>query len=142
MLSAEIKTVFFQSALLMVLLRFMLSVFSFGTIRRHVVSFIANQNNAVSQRKKCSRRDIVVAVKLASKYFLATNRCLIESIVLWGLFKRQGYPANLRIGIRKDAGAALNAHAWVESEGIIAIGWLPDLSRFILLPPLKWEKVG
>jgi len=141
MLPADIKIIFAQSVLLIVLLRFMLSFFSFGNVRRYISTHILqDEKGQRSGKRKHSRKDMVLGVKLASKYLLRVNRCLIESIVLWVLFKRHGYPADLHIGIRKDARAQLNGHAWVESEGIIAIGWLPDLSKFVMLPPLKWKK--
>ncbi|MGE5154676.1 MAG: lasso peptide biosynthesis B2 protein [Bdellovibrio bacteriovorus] len=43
--------------------------------------------------------------------------CLRQSLALWWLLRRRGIPAELRIGVRKEAGE-LQAHAWVESEGV------------------------
>jgi Transglutaminase-like superfamily len=44
--------------------------------------------------------------------------CLEESVVLLWLLARQGIPAQLRIGVRKQL-EALEAHAWVESGGVV-----------------------
>jgi hypothetical protein len=41
--------------------------------------------------------------------------CLHQSWVLWWLLRRQGIPAELRIGVRKPA-SQLEAHAWVEYQ--------------------------
>jgi hypothetical protein len=43
--------------------------------------------------------------------------CLRQSLALWWLLKRRGIEAALRIGVRKEGGA-LQAHAWVEHEGV------------------------
>ncbi len=42
--------------------------------------------------------------------------CLRQSLALWWLLRRRGLVADLRIGVRKDAGN-LQAHAWVEHRG-------------------------
>jgi hypothetical protein len=44
--------------------------------------------------------------------------CLPRSLTLWWLLRRQGIATELRIGVRKAAGA-LEAHAWVEYQGLI-----------------------
>jgi Transglutaminase-like superfamily len=44
--------------------------------------------------------------------------CLEQSVVLLWLLARQGIPAQLRIGVRKQP-EALEAHAWVESGGVV-----------------------
>lgn len=47
--------------------------------------------------------------------FFKTN-CLEQSLVLWQLLQRHGFPAELKIGARKEAGQ-FEAHAWVELNG-------------------------
>ncbi len=42
--------------------------------------------------------------------------CLPRSLVLWWLLRRRGIDAELRIGVRKEAGQ-FQAHAWVEYRG-------------------------
>jgi hypothetical protein len=42
--------------------------------------------------------------------------CLVESLTLWWLLRRQGILSHIRIGIRKDRGK-FQAHAWVEYRG-------------------------
>ena len=43
--------------------------------------------------------------------------CLRQSLALWWLLKRRGIDTELRIGVRKEGGA-LQAHAWVEHDGV------------------------
>ncbi len=42
--------------------------------------------------------------------------CLSEALVLDGLLRHQGLASDLRVGVRKSAGA-VEAHAWVEHTG-------------------------
>jgi hypothetical protein len=44
--------------------------------------------------------------------------CLPRSLVLWWLLRRRGIDADLRIGVRKEAGQ-LQGHAWVEYRGAV-----------------------
>ena len=45
------------------------------------------------------------------------RNCLVDALTLWWLLRRQGIVSDIRIGVRKDAGA-LDAHAWVECGGL------------------------
>ena len=50
---------------------------------------------------------------------------------------RAGLPADLRIGVMKEASGKLLAHAWVESDGRIVVGNLPGgVGLYTPLPTL------
>lgn len=53
--------------------------------------------------------------------------CLTRSLLLEWLLRRRGVPGQLRIGVRLD-GAALDAHAWVEVEGV-PVNDKPDIAQ-------------
>lgn len=55
-------------------------------------------------------------VRAALRYSPSQFTCLEESLTLWYLLLRQGIPACLRIGVRKEK-EKFEAHAWVEHEG-------------------------
>jgi hypothetical protein len=55
-------------------------------------------------------------VNLADRHGLVHPSCLAKSLTLWWLLRREGIPANLRIGIRKE-NEKFEAHAWVERDG-------------------------
>lgn len=44
------------------------------------------------------------------------SRCLLESLTLWYLLRRNGHPADLLLGARTLLGP-FEAHAWVELDG-------------------------
>jgi len=56
--------------------------------------------------------------------------CLEKSLALWWLLRRHRIPANLRIGACKD-GDVFEAHAWVESDGVILSESAADHNRFV-----------
>ena len=69
--------------------------------------------------------------------------CLPQALAAEALLKRGGLPADLRIGVRKDASGKLLAHAWVESEGRIVVGDLPGgVDVYTRLPtlPTVWPE--
>lgn len=43
--------------------------------------------------------------------------CLKRGIVLYHMLRRAGRPVSLHIGVRKDKGGALQAHAWLVRDG-------------------------
>jgi hypothetical protein len=53
------------------------------------------------------------------------------------LLHRHGYASRVQVGVAHTPEGAVEAHAWVEHEGRILIGALPDLVRFVPLPALK-----
>lgn len=55
-------------------------------------------------------------VDSAARHCLVVTNCLPQSLVLWWWLCREGFEAELRIGVRK-AGQTMEAHAWVELFG-------------------------
>jgi hypothetical protein len=55
-------------------------------------------------------------VGVASR-FIPGARCLARAMAAQLLLARAGHLADLRIGVRKD-GNSLDAHAWLEFEGV------------------------
>jgi hypothetical protein len=80
---------------------------------------------------------IVWAVNVTSRCMPYGVKCLARALTTHVLMNRYGYSPELRIGVAKDEEGKLEAHAWVEYQGEVAIGNLKDLSRFIPLPSLE-----
>ncbi|GAB4150634.1 MAG: hypothetical protein Fur0021_13490 [Candidatus Promineifilaceae bacterium] len=57
-------------------------------------------------------------VNSAAAYAPFPTTCLARSLFLWGWLRQLDVPANLRLGVRKQAGTLL-AHAWVEYAGVV-----------------------
>jgi hypothetical protein len=127
------------------------SVFVLGmiTLGLRVLSFQTMQRLLIGPRHKAARVHaadqpsadrIAWAVRVASRYVPAAT-CLPQALAVRMLFKQQGYPARLHIGVAKGEREQLEAHAWVESQGRIVVGNSQDLSRYTPLPPLERESV-
>jgi hypothetical protein len=58
----------------------------------------------------------VRAVRSVELHGPATPNCLVRSMTLWWLLRREGIGGELHIGARKNA-SRLEAHAWVELNG-------------------------
>jgi hypothetical protein len=74
------------------------------------------------------------AVSAAARVVPART-CLTDALAADVMLCRRGYPSTLRLGVRKQAGAAVpvEAHAWVESDGAIVAGELATLDEYSLL---------
>ena len=46
------------------------------------------------------------------------------------LLGRQGEPSVVRLGVAKDDRGLLQAHAWLESNGVVVIGGEVELGQF------------
>ena len=65
-------------------------------------------------------------VNIAARHTLGSHTCLTRSLLLGWLLQRRGVQSELRIGVRFTQGA-LDAHAWVECEGV-PVNDRPDVS--------------
>ena len=92
-------------------------------------------------KSQISASKIVWAVNAASRYMPGGVKCLARALTAQVLMNYHGHTPELRIGVAKGEGGKLEAHAWIEYQGRVAIGYLPDLSRFIPLPSLQGVKL-
>jgi hypothetical protein len=83
--------------------------------------------------------DVVPSVKwamtAASARLPAT--CLIQALATGVMLRRRGLACRLRLGVRTregEGGTRLEAHAWVECDGRIAIGDVAHLSELAVMP--------
>jgi len=75
---------------------------------------------------------------LAAARRLPGTKCLARALALQALMARAGMPARLCIGVTKDSGGVLEAHAWVLHEGAPVFDE-PDLARYSLLSAFPAE---
>jgi len=78
----------------------------------------ASRDFISSETHKQNARTIARMEAAAARHIPFETNCLEQSLALWWLLRRRGYPADLRIGVRKDAGS-FEAHAWVEANGVV-----------------------
>ena len=123
-----------KAALLLGAIRIGLRLFPFQRLKQLLDS--ASKSHAANQ---FSADRIAWAVTAASRYVLGDKPCLTQALAAQLLLKQQGYPACLRIGVAREDGGKLQAHAWVESEDRVVVGG-GELSRYTPLPAFDGEK--
>jgi Transglutaminase-like superfamily len=105
-------------------------------ISRKISQF--NSNSKITQQ--FSVRKIAWCVDKVS-CFMPGVKCLARALTTQMLMSRYGYNSQLRIGVAKGEQGNLEAHAWVEYQEKVVIGYLPDLYRFISMPSLDGIKL-
>lgn len=70
------------------------------------------------------------SVDRAAKVMPGGAKCLAKAMTTQILMGQNGYPYDLCIGVLKGEAGELQAHAWIESEQKIVMGWLPEIDRY------------
>lgn len=138
-LPIKLKLILLHSIIFIFIIKVLLYVIPFNSVRSFLGEFSTGKKLDFF-KPHYTPGEIAWGLKLASKYLLGNKPCLVQALALWTLFKRRGYPADIHIGVRKSGGNKLQAHAWVVSDGKIAIGWLPDMANFVPFTDLRFEK--
>jgi transglutaminase superfamily protein len=84
-------------------------------------------------RQLHSSRPTVEQIKWAvraSSHFIPKATCLPQALAAQYLLVRCGYAADFQIGIARNQGGKLEAHAWVVGENQTVIGEVKELERF------------
>jgi Transglutaminase-like superfamily len=89
-----------------------------------------------SVRPSISIDKIVWAVEVSTQLSPGGAKCLARALTLHTLMQQQGYDPILQIGVIKNPLESLQAHAWVEYQGEVVIGNLPNLEQYGVLHPI------
>ena len=103
-----------------------LRLLPFAVIQRLFASR-TTRNGPLQGRHPIGR--ILWAIDVANRYVPGTS-CLSLALAGRTMLNWEGYTAQIHIGVAKDHGCSLAAHAWVESEGKIVIGGHESTSQF------------
>lgn len=128
-----------QALLLVVAVRLGLWLLPFQTVRRWLQR-IAPANTTDQTGDPHLIRQVAWAVRVTSRYVPAAT-CLTQALATRILLSRRNQPSTLRIGVAKNAQGRLMAHAWIEIQGQIIIGNLPNLTDFTPLPALEMARL-
>jgi hypothetical protein len=128
-LSALDRCLLIESALLLGAIKVGLWLLPFQTLR-HLLMSIAQVTTQRQAADRASVSQVVWAVTVVSRYFPKVRTCLTQALAMQVLLGRRGHPTHLHIGVVRNEGGQLQAHAWVESGERIITGGLKDLSRY------------
>lgn len=112
---------------------------------RRIYQWMKNASQPADGQGKKSIVDaglICATVNKSGRYFLGIDSCFPQALVGEMLLERNGHPARLRIGVIKQPGGDLKAHAWVEQNGEVVIGGpISHVERYTPLPELDKIKL-
>ena len=108
-----------------------LRVLPFTTLRRRLDRWAARAS-ASSRAQANDIARVRWAVEAMGRRIPGTT-CLCEALTGYGMLRRRGHDAVIRIGVRHGAVMALDAHAWVECDGTVVIGLTPVLTEYAVL---------
>jgi len=126
------RVLLINALLLLGAIRLGLKLLPFQTLRR-LLARIAQSIKTLQEAEKASVDKVAWAVMVASHY-IPGARCLAQALATQVLLERRGYPTQLRIGFTRDKGGQMSAHAWIESEGRVAIGGAGNMACYIPVP--------
>ncbi len=110
-----------RSLVLLPLIALALRVLGFRRSQMTLGKLTPEREPALDGRSDSAMREAQLAARMvatASRDGLVHGNCLEQSLTLWWLLRRRRIPAQLRIGIRKQANK-FQAHAWVELAGAV-----------------------
>ena len=130
-LPAREKYLLAKAVLVLCAVRLALWLVPFRVLRQLLLK-VRRRTVGVERPTSYSIDRISWALRLCSQH-LAAPTCLTQALAAMLLLKHVGHEADLRIGVAKDEGGRLQAHAWVESNGKIVVGRITGLSHFTVL---------
>lgn len=122
-----------QAAFWIVFIRISLYRVSFRAVYRMLAHNKRGEKTPAADETEVAR--IIWAVDAAGYYLLPDKPCLPKAIAAQRLLNRAGYASTLRIGFRCVEGET-TGHAWLENQGCILIGQLPNLREYVVVSGL------
>ena len=86
---------------------------------RRTLSRLSATLPAPGPRPDLSRaRSVARVTDVAATLLPGPYRCLPRSLTVWSLLRLRHSPCELRLGVRRSEPGGLEAHAWVECDGV------------------------
>lgn len=133
------RILLFLTLILLTAIKLGLCLLPFRNLIKLVTSISEGLNSKAANRVTLSQ--IIWAVNVVTRYIPGGAKCLARALTTQVLMNWCGFQPELRIGVAKNETGKLDAHAWIEYRGRIAIGNLPDLKRYVNLPSLEGVKL-
>ena len=100
-------------------------------VTRKAMTDMTDNSGNTGSTDKALVYDVVRSVRRCSRYVPSAS-CLTQALAAKTVLKRYGQPSTLRIGVA-PSDSAIEAHAWVEIDGRIVLGRLPQQARFSVM---------
>jgi len=96
---------------------------------RRIHRWIEKSGSSSGSDDVLRRMRIARAVSVVSR-FVPGASCLTQALAAQWLLRRRGEDAKLCFGIARSPSGAMEAHAWLEHDGGVLIGDLPNLHDY------------
>ncbi len=116
-----------EAALLLLFVRIGLRATSYARLRAWL-----ERMAVVMSRPRSPGADVTWAVGAAGRRITGTT-CLAEALAVYTMLRRRGHEPLLRIGVRQGDRSLLEAHAWVECDGHVVMGEVPQIDGYAIL---------
>lgn len=136
-LTGSEKLIFCRTVYLLFYYRIALRRQHFQTL----VDRLSNPKNTVPlQPVPTIPADILIRLLAAACRIVPFTTCLSRAMAGQRLLTACGYFSKLHIGVAREKGEKLEAHAWLSLDGRIILGNAPDLDRYRELPPFQADR--
>jgi hypothetical protein len=116
-----------EAFLLLVFVRIALRITPYSRLREWL-----GQMARVRTRTPSPVSQVTWAVGAAGRRITGTT-CLAEALAADTMLRRRGHKPLLRIGVRQGDRSLLDAHAWVECDGQVVMGEVPEIADYAIL---------
>lgn len=121
------RSLLFEAAFAVVMVRIMLRCFALANVQRAAVAI-----STAWRSDNPYAADLIAWATQAAARFVPGATCLRQALTAQALLIRHGYNPRLTIGVRKSEDLSFQAHAWVSCEDQILIGG-PEVARYTSL---------
>ena len=114
-----------------------LLVFPLAKVRRAVQS-LCRSGRPLPLERRATPEQVIRAAVSAGLHSPVGSTCLATALVAQAMLQHHGYEARLCLGVRRNAGGAFAAHAWLEREGKVVVGGpLSEIESYTPLPEME-----
>lgn len=129
-----------ESVLALAFVRLGLNFLRFQTLRQVLKKLSTGGKQEAPPERRLIKK-VIWSVNKVSTYVPFFRNCLNRALATQVLLGRRGQEVDLRIGVARDPGGNLRAHAWIESDGQIVLGGTDDIWQLTPLPPLSLRDI-
>lgn len=103
-------------------IRAFLWLYPYGRVLRTVAKERHTYRHMDAEGEAKYMRDVIWAVRAVARRTLGDSPCLTQALAVKWMLRTTNADTILRIGVAKSEDNSLNAHAWLECNGVILIG--------------------
>ena len=113
---------FVEAAICLAVARLGLLILPFRRIAPLLGKHMAESPQEYHPEYKEIAKQVACAVKTASRHLPWDSKCLVQAIASKAMLRRHRVPSTIYLGVAKDDGRQLYAHAWLRSGDVVVTG--------------------